>query len=168
MAAAKAQIYGGGDLINGDIKTTPLGWNGTGGSPDLGTPGDFVTLTSGYIEHATTAGAIVATSTKVGVLMTPITSSDAAASANALAVQYLAPGPDTEFELSMITSGTDYHTLQDVSSITVGTVMGLARMDVSPYSYAADSTGTVTFVVTRVNKTRGTLFGKIADTVRLK
>jgi hypothetical protein len=158
MAAAVAPIFGISDYHSPGVSTA-AGWIGS----KAGVRGAFVKVdANGFIDQAAAVTNAVAT-VRVGVLDTDVASTVAAASADALAVQYRPCTNETEIELPLITSGTSLVTFVAPVAANVGDLLGLARRTAGDYCW--DTTGTDYGRCIRVNVARGTVTCVLISTI---
>lgn len=165
MAVAVAAIFDVHEYGVPDVKTTPAGWVGS----LAGVRNDVITIdASGFITEAVAAGNPVGATTKIGILGDNIASTVAAASDTALQTMYRSPRDSTILEFAVVNNSD---TLITPTAAMVGDKIGLYRLSaaapVSPNAYVADINGSTHFEVTDINLARGTVKGRITNTLAL-
>lgn len=160
MAAATYPYFQTSGRFSPALKTA-AGWIGS----KAGTRRDFCKVdANGFIDQAAAAGAVVAT-VRIGVLQNDVASGVAAASDDALDVQYCTLGEETYVTLPLITSGSSFTTFVSATAANVGDLVGLARRTAGDYCW--DTTGTDYGKVLRVDVARGLVTCSVLATVRL-
>lgn len=136
------------------------GWVGS----KAGKVGDFVQIDSnGYTDQAAAAGAAVAGTVDVGILNTKVASTVAAASAEAMDVEYRICSDKTRIWLPQVNNSDTFTTVTDD---LIGDARGIYRRSTGDYAW--DSNGSGHGIVVAVDVARGLMACVLIEANRLK